>query len=162
MEREYFGIDQKSIAMGVLCHRSFPDEKANGVVITKNLYRKNYRGFVINAQYGETSVVNPPDDISCEQMICYSDKNDSFYGKKEIVEYLSYSNILPDSIEYVLSTNEVVRLTSAISKIKNKLYKLNKMNKKQTPYYEYGLDFEFKIYGPERDIYLKQIRSFKN
>ncbi|MBL6661194.1 MAG: hypothetical protein ISP70_06825 [Crocinitomicaceae bacterium] len=162
MERKYFGIDQKTIAMGVLCHRSFPNEKANGVVITKNLYRNNYRGFVINAQFGETSVVNPPDGITCEQMICYSDKNDSFYGKKNIVEYLSYSNILPDSIDQVLSTNEVTLLTREISHIKKAYYdKFHKKSNNDT-YYNYGLDLEFKIYGPERQIYIKQIRPFKN
>ena len=162
MERQYFGIDQKTIAMGVLCHRSFPDEKANGVVITKNLYRNNYRGFVINAQFGETSVVNPPDGTTCEQMICYSDKNDSFYGKKNIVEYLSYSNILPDTIDQVLSTNEVTMLTREISQIKKVYYdKFQKKSNKDT-YYNYGLDLEFKIYGPERQIYIKQVRPFKN
>jgi pyruvate,water dikinase len=162
MERQYFGIDQKTIAMGVLCHRSFPDEKANGVVITKNLYRNNYRGFVINAQFGETSVVNPPDGTTCEQMICYSDKNDSFYGKKNIVEYLSYSNILPDTIDHVLSTNEVTLLTKEISQIKKAYYdKFHKKSNNDT-YYNYGLDLEFKIYGPERLIYIKQVRPFKN
>ena len=162
MERKYFGIDQKTIAMGVLCHRSFPNEKANGVVITKNLYRNNYRGFVINAQFGETSVVNPPDGITCEQMICYSDKNDSFYGKKNIVEYLSYSNILPDSIDQVLSTNEVTLLTSEISQIKKLYY--DKFHKKSSndSYYNYGLDLEFKVVGLARQLYIKQIRPFKN
>ena len=162
MERQYFGIDQKTIAMGVLCHRSFPDEKANGVVITKNLYRNNYRGFVINAQFGETSVVNPPDGITCEQMICYSDKNDSFYGKKNIVEYLSYSNILPDTKDHVLSTNEVTLLTKEISQIKKAYY--DKFHKKSNndSYYNYGLDLEFKIYGPKRQIYIKQVRPFQN
>ena len=65
MERSYFGIDQKSVAMAILCHRSFPGESANGVVITKNLYRKNYRGFVVNAQKGDVSVVKPPIDVTC-------------------------------------------------------------------------------------------------
>ena len=162
MERQYFGIDQKTIAMGILCHRSFPDEKANGVVITKNLYRNNYRGFVINAQFGETSVVNPPDGTTCEQMICYSDKNDSFYGKKNIVEYLSFSNILPDTKGHVLSTNEVTLLTREISQIKKAYYdKFHKKSNNDT-YYNYGLDLEFKIYGPERQIYIKQLRPFKN
>ena len=161
-EREYFGINQKSIAMGILCHRSFPDEKANGVVITKNLYRPHYRGFVINAQYGETSVVNPPRGVNCEQMICYSDKNDSFYGKKKIVEYLSYSNILPDAVSQVLTSAEVTKLTSQISKIKKELYDKYELNKENLHYYDYGLDLEFKIYGQNRDIYIKQVRPFKN
>ncbi|MDA7762119.1 PEP/pyruvate-binding domain-containing protein [Crocinitomicaceae bacterium] len=162
MEREYFGINQESIAMGILCHRSFPDEKANGVVITKNLYRTNYRGFIINAQYGETSVVNPPDGVTCEQMICYSDKNDSFYGKKKIVEYLSYSNMLPDSLDKVMLTKEVTLLTEEISKIKMAYYsKFHDQNKEGT-YYNYGLDLEFKIYGSERQLYIKQIRPFQN
>lgn len=162
MERQYFGIDQKSIAMGILCHRSFPDEKANGVVITKNLYRNNYRGFVINVQLGETSVVNPPDGVTCEQLICYSDKNDSFYGKKNIVEYLSYSSILPDSMKQVLTTKEVTLLTQEISKIKKSYYDKFHNESSTTTYYNYGLDLEFKIYGPKRQIYIKQIRPFKN
>ncbi|MDC0272460.1 PEP/pyruvate-binding domain-containing protein [Crocinitomicaceae bacterium] len=162
MEREYFGINQESISMGILCHRSFPNETANGVVITKNLYRNNYRGFVINAQYGETSVVNPPDGVTCEQMICYSDKNDSFYGKKKIVEYLSYSNMLPDSLDKVILTKEVTLLTEEISKIKMAYYsKFHDQNKEGT-YYNYGLDLEFKIYGSERQLYIKQIRPFQN
>jgi pyruvate,water dikinase len=162
MEREYFGINQESISMGILCHRSFPNETANGVVITKNLYRNNYRGFVINAQYGETSVVNPPDGVTCEQMICYSDKNDSFYGKKKIVEYLSYSNMLPDSLDKVMLTKEVTLLTEEISKIKMAYYsKFHDQNKEGT-YYNYGLDLEFKIYGSERQLYIKQIRPFQN
>ena len=162
MERDYFGIDQGTIAMGVLCHRSFPNEKANGVVITKNLYRENYRGFVINAQYGEISVVNPPDSVTCEQIICYSDKNDSFYGKKNIAEYLSYSNVLPKNEKQVLSTEEVIQLTKEIAKLKKELYKRHNIQETNTPYYEYGLDLEFKIYGDDRQVYIKQIRPFNN
>tara|TARA_B110000046_G_scaffold175449_1_gene200134 strand:- start:1247 stop:3139 length:1893 start_codon:yes stop_codon:yes gene_type:complete len=162
MERSYFGIDQKTVAMGILCHRSFPDEKANGVVITKNLYRPNYRGFVINSQVGETSVVNPPSDVTCEQVICYSDKNDAFYGKKEIVEYLSYSNITPEAGGQVLKDAELVKLTRQLAKIKKHLYyKENKKTEKGT-YYDFGLDFEFKLYGETRTLYLKQMRPFSN
>lgn len=50
-EREYFKIDQRSIAMGVLVHRSFPAEAANGVVITKNFYNKYNEGMVINVRW---------------------------------------------------------------------------------------------------------------
>ena len=95
-------------------------------------------------------------------MICYSDKNDSFYGKKKIVEYLSYSNMLPDSLDKVMLTKEVTLLTEEISKIKMAYYsKFHDQNKEGT-YYNYGLDLEFKIYGSERQLYIKQIRPFQN
>ena len=158
-ERAYFGIDQKSVGMGVLCHRNFDNELANGVVITKNLYRPNYRGFVINAQFGQTSVVIPPDSVVCEQVICYSDKYDSFLGNKSIVEYLSYSNILPSGMSSVLHDDEIVKLTREIAIIKEQYYQ--KMGSK-VPYYEYGLDLEFKVVGTNRQIYLKQIRPFND
>ncbi len=58
-EREYFKINQLSVSMAVLVHRSFPEEAANGVVITKNLYNIYNPGFTINAQEGELSITNP-------------------------------------------------------------------------------------------------------
>lgn len=160
MERFYFGILQTSVSMGILCHRSFPNEEANGVVITKNLYRKNYRGFVVNAQKGDVSVVKPPNGVTCEQMICYSDKNDAFYGEKEIVEYISYSNILNTSELAVLSTDEVINLTSSLSKIKKYIYQKNRKKIRNLTYYNFGLDFEFKLFGSERQLYIKQMRPF--
>ena len=165
MEREYFKIDHNTVSMAVLCHRSFPDEKVNGVIITKNLYRDNSRGFVINAQYGEISVVNPPIGINCDQLICYSDiryKNDSFYGKKNIIEYISHSNILPDSIHTVLTSDEVNLITREAAKIKKKLYSSFSKKNKDLNYHDYALDIEFKINDEERNLYIKQIRPFKN
>lgn len=38
-EREYYRIDHRRVFMGILVHRSFPNEDVNGVAITKNLYR---------------------------------------------------------------------------------------------------------------------------
>jgi len=61
-ERGYYKINQLSAAMGILVHRSFPDEAANGVVITKNLYNIN-PGFIVNVQYKENSIVFPEPGI---------------------------------------------------------------------------------------------------
>lgn len=90
-EREYFRISHLNCAMGLLVHRSF-STKTNGVAITKNLYRPNYFGFVINVQKGETSVVSPPAGVECDQIICYSDSDLEFYKNKRIVEYITLGN----------------------------------------------------------------------
>jgi len=93
-------------------------------------------------------------------MICYSDKNDAFYGEKEIVEYISYSNILNTSELAVLSTDEVINLTSSLSKIKKYIYQKNRKKIRNLTYYNFGLDFEFKLFGSERQLYIKQMRPF--
>ena len=49
--------------MAMLCHRSFPDEDANGVAITANIYDTSglEPAFYVNVQEGEESVVFPED-----------------------------------------------------------------------------------------------------
>jgi len=69
-ERKYFGIDQQSISMGVLVHRSFPDEEANGVVVTRNIYRST-GGITVNVQKGEASVVMPKNGEITEIFTAY-------------------------------------------------------------------------------------------
>ena len=70
-EREYYHINHKDVYMGILAHRAFPNEEVNGVAITKNLYRPDNFGFVINAQLGNENVVKPKQGTICDQFICY-------------------------------------------------------------------------------------------
>ena len=51
--------------------RSFDNEVANGVMITKNLYNENH-AFTINVQFGEASVVKPPHGIIPDQVLVYT------------------------------------------------------------------------------------------
>ena len=91
-EREFFGIDQHNIAMGVLVHRSFPDELANGVIITKNIFRENFPGITVNIQKGENSVVKPEKGEICEQFVAYhfnSGTNDDDFD----IDYTSISHL---------------------------------------------------------------------
>ncbi|WP_435524912.1 PEP/pyruvate-binding domain-containing protein [Chryseobacterium indoltheticum] len=71
-ERDLFGINHESCAMGVLVHRSFPDEKANGVLVTRNLYRNQYVGITVNVQLGEESVVKPEPGVTCDEFYCHT------------------------------------------------------------------------------------------
>ncbi len=158
LERDYFNIDQNSIAMGVLVHRSFPNEKANGVAITKNLYRKNYLGNVINVQVGEASVVQPETGVTCDQIICYSGSSSKLYNQKRIVEIISHSNLNNGNL--VMSETEIINLSEQLEKIK-KHYYYNVYKSKQK-YLEFGLDIEFKLDGENRDLYIKQVRYFND
>ncbi|KRD58412.1 pyruvate phosphate dikinase [Flavobacterium sp. Root935] len=152
-ERELFGIDQQNIAMGVLVHRSFPDELANGVIITKNIFRENFPGITVNVQKGENSVVKPEKGEICEQFVAYH-FND---GKDETdfdIDYTSNSNL--NNNEPLLSRKEMSNLYTVSKKIETKIYRYWRKNQ------FHPVDIEFKIVGEKRDLYIKQVRPFND
>ncbi len=150
-EREWYGIDQKSIAMGVMVHRAFPDEKANGVVITKNLYRDNFTGITVNVQVGDVDVVKPETGEICEQFTVYDfdlfDENPDYE-----VDYVTLSN--RNQGKPILTKDEINRLYKVCRKLEGKMYKIWK---RKTFYH---LDIEFKLEGEGRELYLKQVRPY--
>jgi pyruvate,water dikinase len=151
-ERELFNIDQKTIAMGVLVHRSFPDELANGVIITQNIFRKNFPGITVNIQKGENSVVKPEKGEICEQFTAYYLTPEKTTDEDFNVDYTSNSNL--NKNEPLLSRKEMIRLNSVSQKIEiqmNRYWKKNRLN---------AVDIEFKIVGENRDLYIKQVRPF--
>ncbi|MBW1656396.1 PEP/pyruvate-binding domain-containing protein [Flavobacterium quisquiliarum] len=152
-ERELFGIDQQNIAMGVLVHRSFPDELANGVIITKNLFRQNFPGITVNVQKGENSVVKPEKGEICEQFVAYhfSDGKDD---KDFDIDYTSNSNL--NNNEPLLSRKEMSNLFNVSRKIEEKMYRYWRKNQ------FHPVDIEFKIVGEKRDLYIKQVRPFND
>ncbi|WP_026729150.1 PEP/pyruvate-binding domain-containing protein [Flavobacterium denitrificans] len=152
-ERELFGIDQHNIAMGVLVHRSFPDELANGVVITTNIFRKDFPGITVNVQKGENSVVKPEKNEVCEQFVAYhlnDGKNDTDFD----VDYTSNSNL--NNNEPLLSRKEMSTLFLASKKIEEKMYRYWRKNR------FHPIDIEFKIVGENRDLYIKQVRPYND
>lgn len=153
MERTYFGIDQFSVSMGILVHRSFPDEAVNGVAITKNLYRENYVGFVVNAQLGDVSVVDPPTGVTCDQFICSpKDVNSSF---KNTVEVITFSSLNHGKL--VMTDKEIETLAAELELIKRYFYA---RSKKSISYEDFGLDVEFKLDKVTRKLYIKQVRFY--
>lgn len=156
-ERAYFGIDQSKVAMGILVHRSFPDEKANGVAITKNIYRPKNLGFVLNIQVGDIPVVNPPLGVVCDQLVCYSDTDNTFYNPKRIVEYISKSS--ENNGEGILDGLMIVKLTRELAIVKKHFYRKVDKNWVNYDYESFALDIEFKI-DQNNQIYIKQARPF--
>lgn len=158
MEREAFNIDHCYVSMGILVHRSFPDEEVNGVAITTNLYRNNYMGFVVNAQLGNENVVQPTSGIECDQFICYPDETTTTYGKKKGgIDIITYSSL--NKGELTMSESEIQKLANILEQIKRSY-----LRKHYTggTYFNFGLDLEFKLDKGIRQLYIKQMRLFNN
>lgn len=154
MERTYFGIDHASVSMGILVHRSFPDEAVNGVAITKNIYRDNYEGFIVNAQLGDVSVVDPPKGVTCDQFICSpKNLNSAFLNTVEVITFSSLNNR-----KLIMSESEIETLAAELDVIKR--YFWPRVKKRPYSYEDFGLDVEFKLDKETRQLYIKQVRVY--
>ncbi len=147
-ERDYFKIDHKTIAMGILVHRSYPAEAANGVVITENIYNPYNSAITINVQIGEISVVSPEDNYLPDQIIYYT------YSDEEIFEYVNHSNVPGMEGKTVMTDAELKVLKDYCMAIH---YHYCRLNFECNP-----LDIEFKvdIVNGVRKIYIKQARLY--
>jgi len=151
-ERDLFGINHESCAMGVLVHRSFPDEKANGVLVSKNLYRNQYDGITVNVQLGEESVVKPEPNVTCDEFYCH---NFNSFGSF-VVDYRSTSSL--NNGKPILTEKEIKKLfdiSAPLERRLNLLWQTRKMSKRHYP-----LDIEFKYLGDEKQLYIKQARAY--
>jgi pyruvate, water dikinase len=156
-EREMFGIPHQTVAMGILCHEGFPAEDANGVAVTKNLFREDFPGFTINVQRNEVSVVAPPDSVTCDQLLIMD--SESFTGEKGDVyeQYIARSNI--NNGKNVLTHPQVVQLYRALDAIKNYYYFKSSAIYSKMQIDDFGLDIEFKF--NKGKLVIKQVRSYK-
>lgn len=111
-EREYYSIPHTDIGMAVLVHHSFPDEEANGVAITANIYDTTglEPAFYVNVQQGEESVVQPDAGVSSDIFVYYHDL------PGQPVVYLAHSSLVEEG-ETVLSNAQIHALGTALSAI---------------------------------------------
>lgn len=158
-ERSYFKIDHESCAMGILVHRSFPDEDANGVMITRNLYNDN-PGFTINVQYKEHSIVFPEPGVLHDQimLMAWSIVPDQDF----MIEYLTFSNVPELKGERVMTDEELLELGDYAMRIKQHFYQ-NVPHSCGCDFKDFAVDIEFKVDSDvsPRKIYIKQARLFQ-
>lgn len=145
-ERRFAGIDEKTVAMSVLAHRNFPDEDINGVIITKNIYRADYPGIVINAQKGDVSTVSPTDSVTCEQLLLTQNKFMNPFSKKVSAKYISYSSLHPEGP--LLSYAQLLQLQKSTDAIRD-YYASKKM--------DWDLEFKFE----KNTLFIKQVRPYR-
>ncbi len=151
-ERDYFKIDHNSAAMAILVHRSFPEEEANGVVITGNIYLPQLPAYTVNVQIKEISVVTPPPGIIADQFLFHLTSNDVF--ENPAIEYISKSNV--NNGEPVMTNDEIVLLAKWLSAINQHFYKIFEP---VVPVQMFMVDVEFKL-DEERKLCIKQARPY--
>lgn len=156
-ERRACNIVEHTMMMGVLVHRSFPDEAANGVAITRNIYRNNFPGFTINVQVGEVPVVAPPDSVVCEQFVCMKGYNIDPLNFDVTIDYLTLSNL--NHNKPILTKKQVTTLYEALASVKSYFY-YNMPENDATEEHNFGLDIEFK-FDKNGALYLKQVRPYR-
>ncbi len=157
-ERQIFNIHQSTVYMGILAHRSFPNEVLNGVAITKNLYREENGGYVVNVQLGEHSVVEPDAGEVSDQFICFPEMN-SYYGlyENDVVDIITTSSY---------GSGKLLMSNAEISLLANELYAIKRYFSTRTLLSSsnlgVGFDVEFKLYGLNRQLYIKQVRLYND
>jgi pyruvate,water dikinase len=151
-EREYWGIDHTQVGMALLSHRSYPDEDANGVAITANLFDPSglEPAFYVNVQVGEESVVQPEPGVTSDQLLYY------YNLPNQPIVYIARSNLVEVG-QTVLDAEQIHELGVALDAI----------HRYFAPAYGslpfYAMDTEFKF---ERDdagvsrLHLKQARPY--
>lgn len=156
-EREYRGIDHRAVGMALLVHRSFPDlfEAANGVALTANPFDPSglEPGFYINVQQGASSVVQPEDGMTTDQMVYH------FNARSLPIVYLSHSSLVPEDGS-VLTTRQVHELGQALDAIHRRFSAAYGPGAGNTGWYAMETEFKFFIYEPgqEPELVLKQAR----
>jgi hypothetical protein len=149
-ERQLANIDQTQVAMAVLIHPAFPEERANAVVISRNvddITRSDQYSF--NVQLGEASVTNPAPGVTSDQFTY------QWPPRTPALTFRSVSNF--NDGKAILSDQEVVSAACAMRAIVNHFRPL--LDPDQRNEY-FTMDMELKILGDQRELLIKQARPF--
>jgi hypothetical protein len=148
-EREYYQMDHREVAMGLLVSERYEAEQANGVAFTGNPTDPEDDRFTINVQLGEVDVVAPTTGTVAEL-----DRLTVADGEVVAIERVAQSSLV-DPGEHVLTDTQLEQLGAVLAEIQA-AYPVDPGDHEAS---EVLLDLEFKITG-EGQLIIKQIRTF--
>ncbi len=149
-ERTLWNINHMSVQMAVAVHEAYPDEVANGVIITQNIADYSVAGIYANIQVGETSITNP-EGGELPEIISIIPSPPPQRGVQSVL--LQQSSLSPDSL--ILTDGEIYMLYQMVMQIQNRFAVLYNVYSDAL-----ALDIEFKVMGEDRKLIFKQVRPY--
>ena len=159
--RTFYGVDHKTVGMGLLVHPNFPDEEANGVAVTANPFVASALdpAFYINVQKGgDIEVVAPPPGITSDQFVYYFDQ------PNQPTAYITHSNLVPAG-QTVLNPAQIHALGTALAAIRTRFSPAYGPVAGNNGWYALEVDFKFDDEGSPGQpptCYIKQARPYKD
>ncbi len=147
-ERQYFQIDQRRVAMGILVNSRFANEEADGVVFTGNPLDPGDRRITVNVQFGEEDVVSTTPGVTAELNRLTIDN-----GTVSAIERVSTSSLATDD-RPVLTDEQLWELGRVVAEVEARHPKPSDADPSTMLW-----DMEFKI-DENGDLKIKQIRPF--
>ncbi|HVV86856.1 MAG TPA: PEP/pyruvate-binding domain-containing protein [Kofleriaceae bacterium] len=154
-ERDYAGIDQEQVAMGILVTPAYIDELANGVAITANVFDPRpgaEDGFYINGQLGDVGVALPSPGVQADQLLYF------FFHNGQPATYYVHSNLVAPG-ETVLSRSDLFMLGQALTGVRERF----RRDYEPPPGYGFlPVDVEWKLVDSPQghQIWIKQARPY--
>jgi pyruvate phosphate dikinase-like enzyme len=156
-ERTYYGIVHNSVGMALLVHHNFPDEAANGVAVTNNVFDDSGLdpAFYVNVQAGgDAEVVHPPPGVTSDQFLYY------FNSPNQPITYIAHSNLVTGN---VLTTKQIYSLGKALDAIHKRFSPAYGPASGNSGFYAMDCEFKFDAMGSADGtpvLYIKQARPY--
>ena len=146
-EREFYRIDHKAAAMGVLMHPNYKGEVVNGVAVTDDILYETLGNYYVNSQVGEDLVTNPEEQSAPEELLLGWYKEDGFRVMRK-------SN-RGSKDELLISEAHLDELRSRLGRIHGRFRRLYGKSEDD----QFAMEIEFKI-TKDGNLAIKQARPW--
>lgn len=146
-ERDFYRIDHKATAMGVLLHPNFKGEKANGVAVTDDVLYATSGNYYLNTQVGEDMVTNPDAESSPEEILLG-------WWERDGHDVVRRSNAVGED-EALMGNEHLGELRAHLARIHARFQKLYGKSDKE----KFAMEIEYKI-DKDGKLVIKQARPW--
>ena len=144
-EREFYRIDHRATAMGVLVHPNYSDEKINGVAVSVDPAYGTVGSYYVNSQVGEDLVTNPEANSVPEEILFLHD---------DTYRVVGVSNQVPAG-QILMNDDQLTQLRSHLSTIHRRFAQLYRPSADE----QFAIEIEFKITSADV-LAIKQARPW--